>query len=127
MAETSGHKAFRTNGIEVSDDLHHMFVADSGSATVFRYNLDAMDKPPTAIKPGFRTDNIRWTSGGKLLLAGTQADPDCKPASQSCPKTLVVKTLDLHTGVLTTLFRMPASPAFSNVSSALMVNGHLSS
>lgn len=113
------------NGIEVSADQRYMFVADSGSATVLRYDLQATDTLPLAIKPGFRTDNVRWSSDGRLLLAGTKADSTCKPDNQKCPKTLFVKALDPDTLALTTLLEMPAAPTFSNLSSALIVEDTL--
>ena len=113
------------NGIEVTPDLHYMFVAESGSATVSRYDLGAMKEPPTVIDPGFRTDNLRWTADGQLLLAGPQSDPTCAPNDQNCPQTLVVKALDPRTLELTPILETPGVPAFPTLSSALIVNNVL--
>jgi hypothetical protein len=113
------------NGIEVSADQRYLFVADSGTPTVFRYDINAPGKPPEAIKPGFRTDNIRWASDGRLLFAGTQPDPKCQPPGLKCPVTLFVKAFDPNTRTLTTLFDAPAGSTFPNLSSALFVKGIL--
>ena len=115
------------NGIEVSPDQHYMFVADSGSATVLRFDLETTTERPVVIdpKPGFRTDNIRYSPNGQLLLAGTRADPTCPPDQKDCPEIFVVKTLDPASLSATTLFETPSTSTFSNLSSALIVDGTL--
>lgn len=105
------------NGIEVTPDKRHLFVAVTGTSTVLRYELAAMDKAPTAIKTDFRTDNLRWAPDGRLLLAGPGTAPNC---SQRC-STVVVGALDPKTMALTELIRTPAEPDFQGLSSALVV------
>ncbi len=113
------------NGIEVSADLRHVFVADSGSAKVLRYELAATDKPPLVIDPGFRVDNLRWSGDGQLLLAGANPGPGCAPADRQCPRLLIAKALDPNSLALTPLLEVRAMPGFTNLSSALIVGGVL--
>jgi hypothetical protein len=111
------------NGIEVTPDGRHVFVAVSGTSRILRWELTATDKPPTVIDPGQRTDNLRWGPGGKLLAAG----PDtrgCPPTDNRCAALSVV-ALDPNTLALTTLMHTKPEAGFNALSSALTVNGTL--
>jgi hypothetical protein len=110
------------NGIEVTPDHKQLFVAVTGTSSVMRYDLADTARPPMAIKTDFRTDNLRWGTGGKLLLAGPGPDPNCKPApGVRCPLAPAVGALDPATMKLSMVYRGPAEPGFSGLSSALIV------
>jgi SMP-30/Gluconolactonase/LRE-like region len=113
------------NGLAVSADQKYMFVADSGKASVLRFELAATEKPPTVIDPGLRTDNIRWSPDGQLLLAGPIPDPTCRKTGATCREMQVVKSLDPSTLVLKTVIAFRASAAFDYLSSALIMDGTL--
>lgn len=108
------------NGVEVTSDLKYLFVAVTGTSSVMRYELAATDKAPTAIKPGLRTDNLRWGPDGKLLLAGPSTEP-CPGGAARCPPAPVVVALDPSTLALTPVLHAAADPAFPSLSSALIV------
>jgi sugar lactone lactonase YvrE len=110
------------NGVEVSPDRKYLLVAVTGTSSVMRYDLADTSKPPQAIKTDFRTDNLRWGPGGKLLLAGPGTDPGCKPGpGVRCVSTPVVGALDPATMKLTEVYRGPGEPGFQGLSSALIV------
>ena len=110
------------NGVEVSRDRKHLFVAVTGTSSVMRYDLADTTKAPQAIKTDFRTDNLRWGPNGKLLLAGPGTDANCKPGpGVRCQGTPVVGALDPATMKLTELYRGPGEPGFQGLSSALIV------
>jgi SMP-30/Gluconolactonase/LRE-like region len=113
------------NGLVVTPDEKYMFVADSGSATVLRFELAATEKPPVKIDPGLRTDNIRWAPDGHMLLAGPIPDPACKAAGASCHEMQVVKILDPANLKFQTVMEFRANAAFNYLSSALISEGML--
>lgn len=108
------------NGVEVSSDLKHLFVAVTGTSSVMRYELAATDKAPAVIKPGLRTDNLRWGPGGKLLLAGPSSEP-CPGGAARCPAVPMVVALDPSTLAVTPVLHAAPDPAFASLSSALIV------
>lgn len=112
------------NGVEVSPDERHLFVVVSGDSTVRRYRLGATRRRPDVIRPGFRPDNLRYAPDGRLLLAGPQPDPTAAPEDEAALPS-VVKTLDPRTLALRRLVRIPAEPAFAQLSSALIVGNRL--
>lgn len=110
------------NGIEVTPDRKYLFLAVTGASSVLRFELADTAKPPQAIKTDFRTDNLRWGPGGKLLLAGPGTDPNCKPGpGVRCFGTAVVGALDPGTMKLTEVIRTPPEPGFQGTSSGLIV------
>jgi hypothetical protein len=110
------------NGIEVSPDRKHLFVAVTGTSSVMRYDLADTAKAPAVLKTEFRTDNLRWGPGGKLLLAGPGPDPSCKPGpGVRCILMPEVGALDPATMGLSMLLKGPAEPNFQGLSSALVV------
>jgi len=110
------------NGIEVTPDRKHLFVAVSGTSSVLRYELANTAKGPVTTKTDFRTDNLRWGPDGKLLLAGPGTDPNCRPSTTvRCGMTSVVGALDPKTLALTEVVRTGSEPSFPGVSSALIV------
>jgi hypothetical protein len=113
------------NGLVVSADQKYIFVADSGKASVLRFELAATEKTPTLIDPGLRTDNIRWSPDGLLLLAGPIPDPVCRKTGALCREMQIVKTLDPKTFALKTVTTFRATAAFDYLSSALIVDDNL--
>lgn len=114
------------NGIEVSVDKKYLFVAVTGTSSVMRYELADTTKPAAATKIEFRTDNLRWGPGGKLLLAGPGPDAACKPGpGVRCPLAPEVGALDPNTLSLTMVLKTAAEPTFQGLSSALIVGDTL--
>ena len=114
------------NGIEVSPDGKRLFVAVTGTSSVLRFDMADTTKAPMVLKTEFRTDNLRWGPGGKLLLAGPGPDPACKPGpGVRCVLALMVGALDPNTMGLTMLLKTPAEPDFQGLSSALVVDNVL--
>lgn len=120
-----GTKLSGANGVEVSPDERHLFVAVNGNNTVLRYRLAATERRPDMVKPGFLPDNLRYAPDGRLLVAGPKPDPACEPDDDACPQISVVKALDTRTLALETVARIPAEPAFPELSSALIVGSRL--
>lgn len=112
------------NGVEVSSDQRRRFVALNGTNAVLRYRLAATEKQPDVIKLDFRPDNLRYAPDGRLLVAGVEPDPACG-SSDTCPQPSVVKTIDPSTLKVDSVVRVPAEPAFGELSSALVVGRRL--
>ena len=113
------------NGIAVTPDMEYIFVADSGTASVLRFKLAATKTPPVAIDPGLRTDNIRWSPDGRLLLAGPIPDPACQSEGATCREMQAVTALDTATLELEPLIAFSASAGFDYLSSAFITDGTL--
>ena len=113
------------NGVEVTPDLRHLLVAESGSSSVKRYQLAATEEPPVVITTDFRTDNLRFGPDGRLLLAGPRPDPSCAPEAEDCASTSVVAALDPRTMDLEVLLEVPPEAAFTDLTSALIVDDRL--
>jgi hypothetical protein len=114
------------NGLAVSVDEKYVFVADSGKASVLRFDLAATTKPPVLIDPGLRTDNIRWAPDGRsLLLAGPIPDPECRKTGAVCREMQIVKAFDPTSFALKTVMMFRATAAFDYLSSALITGDTL--
>lgn len=61
------------NGIAVSPDGKHMFVASWGSEDIRRFDLQE-ESEPEIVDLEFMPDNLRWSDDGSLLLTGQFID-----------------------------------------------------
>ena len=113
------------NGLAVTADQRYMFVSDNGTNTVRRYALAATYQPPVVIRPGIRTDNIRWSPDGQLLLAGPVPDPKCAATPATCHETQAIKLLDPATLAVTPMIAFPGTASFDYLSSALILDDTL--
>ena len=113
------------NGLEVTRDLRYLLVAESGTSSLLRFDLAATDKAPVRVRTDFRTDNLRWTSDGRLLAAGPRPDDDCAAGAEDCRDDSVVASLDPTTMDLDVVLDLPAEPNFSEITTALAVDGRL--
>ncbi|MDB5439019.1 MAG: hypothetical protein JWM33_1446 [Caulobacteraceae bacterium] len=112
------------NGVEATADGRWLFVAVGGRRSVLRYDLNRLDRPAEEVNPGLRTDNLRWASDGRLLMAG----PDlagCRPSDLGCFGHLVVSALDTRTLQVTRILTLDPEPSFSLVSSAILVGDNI--
>lgn len=112
------------NGVEVTRDLRYLVVAESGTSSILRFELAATQRPPVRITTEFRTDNLRWTQNGRLLAAGPRPDATCAPGAD-CGDESVVASLDPATMDLDIVLDLPTEPNFSDVTTALAVDGRL--
>ena len=110
------------NGVEISPDRRHLFVAVTGTSSIRRYDLADTTRPAQVLQTDFRTDNLRWAPDGRLLLAGPGREAGCTPSPEkTCAQVAVVAALDPQDLKLTELLRAPPEPAFPGISSALIV------
>jgi hypothetical protein len=78
-----GTGASGPNGIEVSPDGLHLFVAATGGHEVVRYDLRGMTAKvvtPLPIAP----DNLRWTATGDLLVVGARHADAATCTTEQC-------------------------------------------
>lgn len=113
------------NGVEVSRDERHLFVAVNGDNTIRRYRLANTARRPDVVRLDFLPDNLRYAPDGRLLVAGPEPLRGTPPTDTEAPEVSVVKTLDTRTLALRPVVRLAAEPEFPNLSSALIVGSRL--
>ena len=62
------------NGVVVSDDGHHVFIAASTNMSVVRVTRGGADPEVVSVKVDGVPDNVRWSADGKSLLAGIHTE-----------------------------------------------------
>ncbi|HEX6956601.1 MAG TPA: hypothetical protein VF194_01320 [Ferrovibrio sp.] len=112
------------NGVAVSPDGRHLFVAGAGDETVVRLPLDGMPGDRAVIETGFHTDNLRWGSDGFLYAAGQRDTVDnllaCAPGTtQLCTGPFSVLRIDPATLRAEEVIRHPGTSSFGAASTAL--------
>jgi hypothetical protein len=112
------------NGIEVTPNGRWVFVAVTGTSEVLRFDLTAPGKAPDHIKPGLRTDNLRWRPPNELLLAGPDMS-GCTPGERGCRGVLKVVALDVLDLKIRPVAAVPAEAAFPALSVGLVVGDTL--
>jgi len=138
---TPGAPAFRelpgtalpaNNGIETSPDDQEFFVASTTTKQIVAFSRSKPDKPlRTAQLSEFGPDNVRWTSGGRLITAGMiDNEPACggPPKTEAgirCSRGYIVATIDPKTMAVTEIARGPANPAYTGVAMAVQVGNEL--
>lgn len=89
--EVPGSEASGANGLELSDDLDTIYVAEWGSQSFFRLARGTSRPERDEIELGFRIDNIHWARDGSLWGVG-QAEGGWQ-AVKIDPETLAVQTI----------------------------------
>jgi hypothetical protein len=123
------------NGLETSPDDRHFYVIAFGWHAVFVYARANTAQPVKRIvAPDFMPDNIHWTDG-RLVAAGMRLDePACGGLrkfvagiadSMLCHRGYVVAEVKPREGTMTTIASAPPNPAFSGVSTGLIVGDTL--
>jgi len=84
------------NGIAVSPDGLSVIVCEWAARRVWR--LDADGNPLGSTETDFLPDNLRWMTGGRLLLAGQSSRPEnvfgCEARGERCPLAFKVVRID---------------------------------
>lgn len=123
-AKVAGSDLPGPNGIEVTSDGRWLVVAVTGTSEVLRFDLKAPGAAAQHIKPGLRTDNLRWGPGGKLLMAGPDMSA-CAPGDRTCRGRLVVSALDPKTMTWSLVSAVMSEPAFPALSVGLIAGDTL--
>lgn len=114
------------NGIALSADGRHMFVAAFGGNAIVRYELDNLPLRATDASLGVVPDNLRWTDHGTLLTAGGNVEGACFDAAGApCGPGWSVLEIDPETLTARRLGGLPAGAALGSASTALLVDGEL--
>ncbi len=127
-----GTELSANNGIETSPDDREFFVV---STTLKRIVAFARDNPGTPLRTAqlaeFGPDNVRWTSGNRLITAGMlDNEPACggPPKTEAgirCSRGYVAATIDPRTMAVTEIARGPANPSFTGTAMAVRVGDEL--
>ncbi|MFK8041190.1 hypothetical protein [Congregibacter sp.] len=125
------------NGIAVSADESEVYIASSGLANVTAYKFgETMDAMWSTATLPVIPDNLHRDSAGRLITAGMVLEyPACNPYNEqgqvelalfaSCPRPYKVLSLDPDSQVVSVVASNTASPVFSNVTMAVVVDGTL--
>jgi hypothetical protein len=121
------------NGVEISRDGKQMYVAATGGKSITRFPLQGGSAKSRTTALDFEPDNVRWRPDGKLLIAGRADTPACGDATggrngkvdPGCAHGLEVVALDPRTMKVQLILREEPDEAFTNIATALQVNGNL--
>jgi len=122
------------NGIEISPDGRTLYFAEFGRKQVTAYSRADFGKPVGVARvSGFWPDNVHWDDRGRLIAAGMNHNyDDCvdapwpgPAASAACTRTYHVVAVDPRTFAERPVASGVTHPAFSNVSSGLVVGDTL--
>ena len=112
------------NGIVLADGGNVMIVAAWGTRELFRFERQGNGVTKKSVPIDFALDNIRWTSDGKLLIAGQKFE-----ATREGPRSLdgwTVAVYDPETLELVTKLKdVDGTASFQGVSSALEVGDEI--
>jgi hypothetical protein len=119
------------NGIAATPDGRGVFVSEWSARRVWRLGFDGA--PETSTDAPFLPDNLRWSTDGKLLLAGQAARPEAmfgyEARGERCPLAFEVAELDPFSMTLRPLVRADEHLAgvigFGGATGALEVGGEL--
>jgi hypothetical protein len=119
------------NGIAAAPDGSTIYVSEWSARRVWR--LGPGGEPTGYAQTDFLPDNLRWTSNGKLLLAGQSARPEqvfgCEARGEPCPLAFEVAVVDPDTLVLESKVRADEEQArawgFGGATGALEVDAEL--
>jgi hypothetical protein len=127
-----GTELSANNGIETSPDDREFYVASTTTKRIVAFARNNPSKPLRAAQlKEFGPDNVRWTSGNRLITAGMIDDePACGGAPKTeagirCPRGYVVATIDPKTMAVTEVARGPATPAFTGTAIAMIAGNEL--
>ena len=127
-----GTQLSANNGIETSPDDREFFVVSTTTKRIVAFSRSDPSKPlRTAQLKEFGPDNVRWTSGNRLITAGMiDNEPACggPPKTEAgirCARGYIAATIDPTTMAVTEIARGPATPAFTGTSIALRLGDEL--
>jgi hypothetical protein len=123
------------NGIEASSDGTRFYVVEFGTRSILEFSTADPSKPRRkVVAPGFMPDNIHW-HGDRLVAAGMLYDePACggvrkvvdgRAEDMYCHRGYVVAELEPQTMTFRTLAYGEPNPAFTGVSSAVLIGREL--
>jgi hypothetical protein len=108
-------EAAGANGIETSPDGRSVYIAAWGAQSVIRVSRGDGTPARREVLLGFRSDNIRWSRDGSLLVAGQGESPGSSIVVRIDPTTLAVREIVRH----------PDTPAFGAATVAVEVGREL--
>ncbi|MDF0544300.1 hypothetical protein PX699_18265 [Sphingobium sp. H39-3-25] len=108
-----GTQSSGTNGLALSADGKFAYVAQWGSKTFMRVNLQGSPPVRDIIQLDYRPDNVHWAPDGKLLLAGHTATGG------------FVAKIDPATLEVTELLRRQDTPDFSHLTGAVEIGDEI--
>jgi hypothetical protein len=133
FVELKGTELVANNGIETSPDDREFYVASTPTRRVYAFSRARPGDGPLrfAQLKDFGPDNVRWTSGNRLMTAGLIDDePACggRPKDEKgirCPMGYAVATIDPATMTATEIARGSRTPVFTGTAMAAVVGNEL--
>jgi len=118
-----GTEAAGPNGIVVSADERHVFVAAFGTSELLKFDRTVAPVTRESVRLDIVPDNVRWTAGGKLLVAGNNTPDYC--GQQNCEPGWSVIEVDPETLEAQRIAGLGEDSALHDASSALLVDGEI--
>ena len=133
FVELKGTELVANNGIETSPDDQEFYVAATPTRRIYAFSRAKPGGGPLryAQLKDFGPDNVRFTSGNRLITAGLIDDePACggRPKDEKgiqCPMGYAVATIDPRTMAATEIARGARTPAFTGTAMAAIVGNEL--
>jgi hypothetical protein len=133
FVELKGTELVANNGIETSPDDREFYVASTPTRRIYAFSRARPGDGPLwfAQLKDFGPDNVRWTTGNRLITAGLIDDePACggRPKDEQgirCPMGYAVATIDPATRAVTEIARGSRTPSFTGTAMAAIVGNEL--
>lgn len=115
------------NGVELTRDGRFVIVSEWATRRLWRFPLGE-DGRAVSVDLDFLPDNLRWSSDGRLLLAGQNATPaavfGCEAAGRPCPMAFTVAEVDPGNLAIDIVLR-GGDACFGGATGALGVGGEI--
>jgi hypothetical protein len=121
LTPMAGTELSLPNGIDVSKDGRHVYVAVTGTRELVRFDRSTTPATKRAMSLPFGPDNVHLQANGKLIIAGPTPVEPATCSGASCPAGFTIVEADPESLAVARVGGADASVAIQRVSAAIRV------